>query len=214
MLQRSTLMLASLALVACAPDLRPINETPRDASGRPSDASDASADASAPAVGRVQTRATGDHLESVVDAQDNRAWVYVDLDRLAMADERMEGWDVAFNRFKAMTNGGSSGTAGVTVAILDGVSFEDARPREGLQWLSDQLDGDDANTDPDYALSAQGDGWFDYNSENHTLSPKDRTYLLRTSESRTLRFRWQRYYDAAGSPGVLTVQWGETPATR
>jgi hypothetical protein len=208
---RSTLVLAALALSACAPDLRPTNAAPRDANA---DADAPAAEASAPVAGRVQTRATGDHLESVVDAQDNRAWIYVDLDRLAMADERMEGWDVAFNRFKAMTNGGSSGSAGVTVAILDGVPFDDARPREGLQWLSDQPDGDDANTDPDYALSAQGDGWFDYNSENHTLSPKDRTYLIRTSEGRTLRFRWRRYYDSAGSPGVLTVQWGETPATR
>lgn len=203
----SALLILSSSLVACAPDLRP--STPADAQ---SPTSDASADsASAFVSGRVRTTVVGAHFESVIDAQDNTQWVYVDLDRLAMAGERMEGWDVAFNRFKAMTNGGSSGTGNVTVAILDGVAFEDARVRDGLAWVSDQPDGEDSNTDPDYALSAQGDNWFEYNSENHTLSPKNRTYLLRTTEQRALRFRWVRYYDPAGSPGVLSVQWGEAP---
>lgn len=207
----SKLLFLSSMLVACAPDLRPA--TPTDAQGTAHDASaDSSADAASAFVsGRIQTTPVGDHFESVIDAQDSTQWVYVDLDRLAMAAEQMEGWDVAFNRFKAMTNGGSSGTGNVTVAILEGVPFEDARVRDGLVWLSDQPDGDDGNTDPDYALSAQGDNWFEYDSENHTLSPKNRTYLLRTTEQRALRFRWVRYYDPAGSPGVLSVQWGEAP---
>jgi hypothetical protein len=194
-------------LVACAPDLRP---TARPDAGADDGATDAGA--AAFVSGRAQTRTVANGvLESTINAEDSRAWVYVDLDRLAMAAETMEGWDVAFNRFKAMTNGGVHGTGGVEVAVLDDVSFEDARQSSSVTWVRDMEDGPDANTDPDYALSAQADGWFVYDSENHTLSPKRRSYLLRTTEGRVLRWQWLGYYDAAGSPGFPRVRWGLAP---
>jgi hypothetical protein len=205
---RDILQLSAFLLAACAPD---IARSPAVDAG----AGEASMSDAAPFVaGRISTRRAGDALESTVDAQDNQVWVYVDLDRQAMAAEVMDGWDVAFQRFKVKTNGGVSGDGGVEVAVLDGVAFDAATATMAREWLRDAEDGPDANLDPDFALSAQREGWFDYDATNHTLSPKDRTYLLRSTERRVFKLRVEGYYDPAGSPGWMRFRWGVISSDR
>ncbi len=147
---------------------------------------------------------------TVVDSTDEEAWIYLDLDDAAAAgegsgelDEGESGWDLGLRRFEIKLNGGSSGDASVEVAYSDSVAFGSVKELpQGLTWIQDG----DALDEEGQPILAFGD-WYDYDVMTHTLSPKERTYFIRTTDDAIYKLGLLDYYSDAGSPGFLSFQW-------
>ncbi len=195
------------ALSGCAEDLNPGTAT--DAGNGPPPI-----DGMVSADGRYVTVTDlgGGVRQAVINATRSDAWVDLDLDTGA---ETSTGWDLSLQRFKLRSNGGDSGSGGVSVAALPGASFESVTRAPTDGYVTDRPDGDDANTDPDTAFNV-GDGWYAYDGMFHTLTPRDITWVVRSTEGRYYRVRVDRYYDAAGTSGYVTLRWAavEAPASR
>lgn len=194
---------ALLAATACSPDLRPADAADGGAMpvvDRPG--------GSSPNNDRVTHTRDGAALVTRVDATASDQWVYLDLDRGEMAGVAMEGWDLQLQRFKIKSNGGVSGSGGVEIARLSGVTFDGVTTVPATGWLTDVVDGDDGNTDPDYVFDQQ-EAWYAYNVMDHSLSPRDLVYVVRTTERRVFKIKLLGYYDTAGTSGFVSFRWQE-----
>ena len=200
--RRGLLLLLATGALACAPDLR--DDFPFDGAGGPTD--------------RVVHTELGEGLrETVVNASDKAAWVYLDLDTGEELDVptalATQAWELAFQRFKIITNSGISGPGGVGTAVLPGADFDALvqAPAEG--YREDRPDGADGNTDLDSAF-LEGDGWYAYSLSEHRLKALDRVFVIRTTAGRYAKLQLTDYYSAAGSSGYLTFRWAplEPPA--
>jgi len=149
----------------------------------------------------------GSVITSVVDASDTEEWQALDLETGLSTNE---GWDLKFRRFFVQSNGGVSGDGGVKLARLDNTSFDEVTevPMEG--WSSDSEDTD-ADTDglPNNVFNNGEDDWYDYDVETHTLSPKNATFIIESSEGNYFKLELLDYYDEAGSPAVIRFRWAE-----
>jgi hypothetical protein len=201
---------AALALlgVACAEDLRP-NPGPADAGG------------DAPTVVSMRM---GEVVTTTVDATWPDTWVYFDFETGAeVAAPQTTGarsWDVAFQRFKVMANGGVNGSAGVEVAMIADRALDDVDTAPSTGWLLDAPDGADGNPDPDTVFNRGEDTWFDYDVNTHVLSAKKRIYVVRTADEGYFAVQLLSYYDDFGNGGYLRLRWkpvkaatGRVPAT-
>ncbi|MEZ4240287.1 MAG: HmuY family protein [Myxococcota bacterium] len=143
--------------------------------------------------------------ELVVDATAYDAWVGLDLDALdPAADPDGTAWDLRFQRFQVALHG----EAGVEVAALDGVPFDDVRSvPDGLVWQGDLPDADGDGV-PEYALA----DWYDYDEATHELTPADRTWLVRTTEGAVHRLAFLAYYDDNGTPARIRLRAGPLTA--
>ena len=158
------------------------------------------------ASGRISTtRDTDGTYTTRVDATSMTAWVHGDVETGAeIADTG--AWDLRFQRFHISVNGGASGSGGVMVAPVTGVSFAQMTAPPTTGWISDAPDGDDANNDPDYAFE-QGDGWYEYNPTTHKLTPRPLVWAIQTNGGSTIKLEITRYYDDAGTAGMLELHW-------
>jgi hypothetical protein len=147
--------------------------------------------------GKVEHEELGGGVRrTTLDASDESAWVYLDLDTGDEAIEGGTGWDLSVRRFDILLAGGTSGDAGVEVAILEGAQFESlAEAPTDAVWITDQ--------DPDLAMF----DWYDYDMVTHLLSAKDRVYLIRSSEDAVFKLQIVDYYSSAGSSGFLQFYW-------
>lgn len=154
-------------------------------------------------------------FETIVDARDGERWIAFDFDTASSPGEDVETmeWDLAFRRFHARQNE----MMPVETAIVDGVTIDafeaESAPTEG--FLPDGPDGDDDNDDPDYVISGGQDPWYDYNIMFHTLSPKERVYVVRARDGRRYAMMWVDYYGPTdGESGYPTFRWmdlGDVP---
>jgi hypothetical protein len=90
---------------------------------------------------------------------------------------------------------------------VPGLAFAQVTSAPASGWISDAVDGDDANMDPDYAFE-QADGWYDYDPMTHVLTPKSLVWVMKTNGSSTIKLEITKYYDDAGTAGWFTVHWG------
>jgi len=145
-----------------------------------------------------------------VNASDMAAWRYfsfttgsevVPVDPATSAD-----WDLAFQRFHILSNGGVTGSSGAAIAIVSGQTFADvsAAPAEG--YLEDSADGDDDDTISESAFS-DGDGWYAYDPATNRLSPHPNVYVVRTGSGAFFKLAILDYYDAAGTSGYPRFEW-------
>ncbi|MGQ0505628.1 MAG: HmuY family protein, partial [Myxococcaceae bacterium] len=150
---------------------------------------------------------------TTVDSSHKEAWVYFDFDRreeiaaVDAAGDRRLLWELAFQRFKIISNGGVSGAGVVVVAQLSGVSLAEViqPPSEG--FAGDAPDGPDDNSDVDSTFLA-GDGWYSYHLLQHKVLARENTvYVVRTSADAFFAMQILSYYDAAGSAGHLSFAW-------
>jgi len=185
---------AALAL-ACAPSLE--DEFPFDGALPPGE--------------RITHEDLGNGVTKTrVDASAKEAWVYYDMDstRELSVDEAFDtnAWDLAFQRFKIITNSGVNGTSEMGTAVLEGADFDQlsAPPESG--YLQDQTDGPDGNSDVDSPFLV-GDGWYAYSLTQHKLAPRDVVYVVRTAEARFVAMQMLGYYDDAGNAGHLSFRW-------
>jgi len=182
---------------ACAGDLRPDSET------------------AAPSARVVTEPGSGGALTTTVDASNRDLWVYFSFSTEAEVSPEdaanSPDWDLAFQRFNIISNGGASGSGGAAVAILEGASFDDVSQAPADGYLEDQPDSDDDDTVIDSAF-AEGDGWYDYDSSDNTLSPKPIVYVVRAPSGAYYKLALLDYYDAAGSSAHPSFSWAELPA--
>jgi len=191
------LVMNLLTTAGCATDIAPSDDVDGDAGD---DAGDVREDPN-------MTHADqGDHTETQVDATDEEAWIYLDLDtgeQVMPSDPNTDtDWDVRFKRFNIALNGGVSGSGVVEATFVDGVFLEglDAIPDTG--WITDLPDGDDEDAEPDLALGA----WYDYNPDNHVLTPHPGVFVIRTPDA-DYGFEMLDYYNDAGTSGFPTFAW-------
>jgi hypothetical protein len=149
-----------------------------------------------------------------VDASDSEAWVYfsfvsggevIPLDPLNSSD-----WDLGFQRFHIISNGGASGSGGAAIAVLDEQSFDAvvAAPADG--YVPDQPDSDDSDSVVNSAFE-EGDGWYAYDEMTNRLSPRSNVYVVQTARGASYKLALLDYYDAAGSSGHPSFSWAELP---
>ncbi len=145
-------------------------------------------------------------VNTLVDATDAVQWVALDLDTRELGDfAQPAAWDVSFQRFHIRTRGGVNGTGGVMVAVLpDAFDTVSTAPDSG--YREDAPDGDDSNTEPDNVFGME-DGWYSYDVSTHTLTPRARTYVVRSDAGRYYKLRMLGYYDTAGTPAMLSFRW-------
>lgn len=145
-------------------------------------------------------------ISTSVDATSEDVWIYLDLDdgqQLEVSDPRANpDWELAFQRFNIKLNGGESGDAGVEVALLEGVTFEDVDVAPADGYTSDLPDDDDDQS-PEYALQ----DWYDYDVMTHVLMPRPVVYVLRTAEPQHYTLQIDAYYDEVGTSGYLGFRW-------
>lgn len=179
------------ALAGCAGDIRPSDFM---LDGPPSDAFTP--------TGPVTTFQNADGtFTTVVDATSLTAWTHLDFDTRAEATEGGP-WEVRFQRFHISVNGGVTGARGVEVAPVAGRLFDEVVAAPAGGWLTDAPAGDV----PGYAFE-QGDGWYDYDFERHVLTPRPLVWVVRSPGGATVKLRLERYYDAVGTPGWITLRW-------
>ncbi len=62
-----------------------------------------------------------------------------------------------------------------------------------------------------FKVDSNGDyvtqGWYNYNSSDHSISPKDFVYVVKTSDGKYPAFEITNYYDDYGRSGVFTINW-------
>jgi len=159
----------------------------------------------------------GSH-ETVIDATDEAAWTHFDFETRAhvtpAAPDDDDSWDLAALRFNLKSNGGTSGTGGAMVAILEGTSFDAVTAAPAGDYIEDTAampgvgGGEDADIEPGYAF----DSWFAYDPMSHTLAPApDRVYVVRTPEGNHFKVEMLGYYDDAGTPGYVRFRWAALP---
>lgn len=167
---------------------------------------DAGSDTNVAPVGKFATTPGVDGTyTTVVDATSMTEWTYGDFEIGEETDETGP-WDLRFQRFHISTNGGISGSGGVEVAPVAGMTFAQVTSPPGSGWISDAPDGDDANMDPDYAFE-QGDGWYDYNPTSHALTPKPLVWVVKTTGGSMIKLQIEKYYSDAGTAGWFTLRW-------
>ncbi|MEN0064216.1 MAG: HmuY family protein [Myxococcota bacterium] len=151
-----------------------------------------------PALDDGELAFSNGQAEFVVDATDRKVFVALDLDTLEYLEMDDPSWDLAFRRFEVALQDG------LEAVILDGVAFDEVVEVPEGEWVTDQPDADDDGI-PEYAFAE----WYDYDFDNHTLAPADRTYVVRTTEDRTFKVGFQNYYDEAGTPARITMRIAE-----
>jgi heme-binding HmuY-like protein len=151
-----------------------------------------------------------------VDASDSEAWIYfsfvsrgqvIPLDPLSSTD-----WDLGFQRFHIISNGGASGSGGAAIAVLAEQSFDAvvSAPAEG--YVPDQPDSDDSDSVVNSAFE-EGDGWYAYDEMTNRLSPRANVYVVQVARGASYKLALLDYYDVAGSSGHPSFSWAELPAT-
>jgi len=180
-------------LLACAPDLR--DEFPFDGD--------------LPAGDYVTFEDLGGGVQQGrVNAGAPESWVFVDLDgqRQVPGAEAIGtvGWDLGFQRYRIISNGGVSGVGPVAVAILPGADFTAMTQAPADGYRVDAADGPDSNSDVDSAFLI-GDGWYSYDLLNHGVQPRDIVYVVHTDQA-YLAVRLLAYYDEAGTAARLRFE--------
>jgi len=218
---------ALIAFAACAPTLRPEPYTPPPIDDAGVVLLDAGADATVwPTRSGVFTHAlqADGTLVTYADATSATLVVRLDLDSgeaEGTDDPAREGsWDIGFRRFYVVTNGGVSGSGPCAAAEVQGVSYDALVevPSE-VVWRLDAMDSeedDDAGEDTAFNGGVSGaEDWYDYDLATHTLTPRARVYLVRTTEQRVVKLQLEGYYDDAGTAAFLHFRWAflDTPST-
>ena len=165
---------------------------------------------------KVQSTDNGDGtFTTTIDASADDQWVYLSLTdgaHVTPADpDDSASWDLAFQRFRVKSNSGISGVAGVEVAPILGADFDALTQAPARGYVVDAVDSDDEDTDADYAFLGPSP-WYDYDSEQHTLSPANVVYVVKSVAGSYFKVQMQGYYDAAGTGGYPRFRWGPVEA--
>lgn len=160
----------------------------------------------------------GDHYRARVNATSYESFQYLDLDELVATDDP-ERWDLAFQRHGVLMNGGVTGEGGVAALYLEDVAFDDVleAPLDGYEEPlpdgpdRDSYDDNVFNGDFDGDEEQDGNWWYEYELDGHTLTARARVYILTSTEGLAYKFAFDSYYDEAGSPANMRFRFAEIP---
>ena len=154
-----------------------------------------------PLVVATPTETGGTLLQ--IDATNKMSQVYVDLDegREMKPEEAFatNGWDLALKRFDIFVNSGASGTGTVEVAVLKGVDFASLTQAPASGFTADT---------GDRVFNTTEGGWYFYDLGVHKLITRtELVYVIHTSGGAYVKLRMIDYYDAAGTPAALSLEY-------
>ena len=135
-----------------------------------------------------------------VDASAEARWVFFDFSRGAVVEEPgpLE-WDIAFRRFNVAVNGGAGFAGDGAVADLGPVPFDSVVVAPPTGWIASDARRDSANP----AIAR----WYDYGFTSHLLTPRARTYAVRTADGRFAKLRFLSYYCPGAQPGCVSLEY-------
>ena len=157
----------------------------------------------------VSAEQDGDVTRLAIDATNKASQVYVDLDeaRELKPDEAFDTneWDLAFKRFDIFMNSGASGPTGnVEGLVLDGADWS--------SLTTAPSDGYSIDT-ADRIFNTVYEGWYRYDIGVHKLFVRDNLiYVVRTTKGAYVKLRLLSYYDAAGTPAVMSLEYAKLAA--
>lgn len=221
----SLLLALLLATAGCADDLGSDPTPTPDAGPIPTtDSGPAPTPDGGPAPSTERVRHTdlgGGVVETLVDGTATDRWVMLDLDRGgAEVDAELETdttWDLAIQRYHLRTNGGAGGPADVRVAVLE-VAFDDVTQAPSEGWRQDEPPAETeipgevpmGSDIPSTVISNEEDPWYVYDGATHELTPKLRTYVIESTESRYFALAMVDYYSPeTANAGYPTFRWKE-----
>jgi hypothetical protein len=190
---RKRTIVTCLVLSACANDLRV--DYPFDGETT-----------TGPLVVASPTVSGGTQLQ--IDATNKMSQVYVDLDegREMKPDEAFStnGWDLSLKRFDIFVNSGASGTGTVEVAVLKDVSYFDLTQAPASGFSADT---------GDRVFNTTEGGWYFYDLGVHKLITRtELVYVIHTSAGAYMKLRMLNYYDAAGTPASISLEYAPISA--
>lgn len=165
----------------------------------------ATPEAYAPTVPSLtQVRAGVMNGEYTVDARDPDRWVYFDFSRNAVVDDPgPREWDLAFQRFHVIVNGGAGfagdGGARDLEAVGDDGVLSLHLPENGYMGTEGTLESRPRHP----ALER----WYDYGFFTHLLTPRQTVYAIRTADGRYAALRFVAYYCPGAQPGCVTFRY-------
>lgn len=135
-----------------------------------------------------------------VDASAPDRWVFFDFSRNSVV-EAPGGldWDIAFRRFRIMTNGGDGFVGQAGLAPLEDVAFDSVSSTSGSAYVVSAKAADSVNP----ALER----WYRYSFTSHLLKPKPTVYALRTADGKYAKFEIVGYYCEGARPGCVTFRY-------
>jgi hypothetical protein len=131
-----------------------------------------------------------------IQATSKDDWIYFDFETETEVLADNPAWDVGFQRFKIKLNEPAA------VATLKDAAFDSLTeaPADGFEQDLPK------SPEPDYAF-LRNDGWYFYNLNNHTLTTRAYTYVLRSTEGALFKLSFVNYYDSTGSSGYPAFKW-------
>jgi hypothetical protein len=136
-------------------------------------------------------------LRVTVDATRADRWSYFDFSRGSVVeDPGPRDWDIAFRRFDVMANGGAAFRGQGAVADLGDVPLDALGALPDSGWVAAPSRRDSVNP--------AVDRWYDYGFTSHLLTPRPRTWGLRTADGRFAALRFLSYYCPGAEPGCIT----------
>ncbi len=109
------------------------------------------------------------------------------------------GWDLAFQRFTILANGGPNfaGQGGILDLGITSLDSVTTVPTNGYEVNS-------SGRDVSNAATAR---WYEYSWTSHVLSPKLNIFAVRTADSRYAVFQILSYYCPAAQAGCTTIRY-------
>jgi hypothetical protein len=175
-------------------------------------AEDLTADEADGPADTVVTAPDGDAFTTRVDASSSDVWVYFSFETGGQVSpatpDASADWDLGFQRFHIISNGGASGGGGAAVATLVDQAFDDVVTAPSDGYVADQPDTDDDDSVVNSAFE-DGDGWYAYDETTNRLSPRAYVYVIQTSRGAHYKLSILDYYDGAGTSGHPSFTWAE-----
>ena len=109
------------------------------------------------------------------------------------------GWDLAFQRFTILANGGANfaGQGGILDLGITSLDSVTTVPTNGYEVNS-------SGRDVSNAATAR---WYEYSWTSHLLTPKLTVFAVRTANSRYAVFQILSYYCPAAQAGCTTIRY-------
>lgn len=165
----------------------------------------------------IETTDNGDGtFTTTANASSKEIWVYMDLETGEEVDvsnpSTSDDWDIAFQRFRIILNGGVNGNGGVEVAVLEGAGFGAVTDAPGDGYTTDEDDGEDEGEIPDDAIRigpTSETGPWAYDIETHELSGSGAVFVVKSVEGNFFKLEFLEYYNDVGDAGYVEMHWAQ-----
>jgi len=139
-------------------------------------------------------------LQYTIDATSPDRWVFFDFSRRSVVPRGDPlGWDLAFQRFHIIANGGEGFAGEGGILDLGEVPFDSITQVPASGYLPTEPRSD--STNPAIAR------WYSYGWTSHLLKPKPHVWAVRTADGRFATIRILGYYCPGAIPGCITFEY-------